>query len=150
MKVRFPKLIKGLSARRRQRLPDLGERELLVLEVLWESGEATAQTVKSAMPDNGISLSTVQSTLERLYRKSLVERVKEGRAYRYGAAVSKSQLITRLLSDMADHVAAGDLAPMISGFIDYVSAEAPELLGDLSKSLDIECAGDSRAAHDDD
>jgi len=32
-------------------------------------------------------------------------------------------------------VAAGDLAPMISGFLDYVSSEAPELTGDLSKSL---------------
>lgn len=150
MKVRFPTLVRGLGGRRRQRLPDLGERELLVLEVLWGSGEATAQTVQSAMPDKHISLSTVQSTLERLYRKNLVERAKEGRAYLYSATMSKSQLITRLLGDMADHVAAGDLAPMISGFINYVSTEAPELLGDLSKSLDIERSGDSSTAHDDD
>lgn len=142
---KLPKLVRGFDIRRKQRLSDLGERELLVLEVLWESGEATAQTVQSQMPDVDISLSTVQSTLERLHRKRLVERAKEGRAYRYHATMSKSQLIGDLLRDMADHVAAGDLAPMISGFLSYVSSEAPELLGDLSKSLRVEHPSDNNA-----
>lgn len=59
MRVKLPKLVCGFNTRRQQRLPDLGERELLVLDVLWESGEATAQTVHQQMPDDGISLSTV-------------------------------------------------------------------------------------------
>ncbi len=135
MIAKLPKLKRRICSDRSRTLPDLGERELLVLEVLWTNGDATAQSVQRQMPDNDISLSTVQSTLERLYRKGLVERSKQGRAYHYHATVNRSQLISGLLHNMAHHVAAGDLAPMISGFLDYVSSEAPELTGDLSKSL---------------
>ncbi|PIE38968.1 MAG: hypothetical protein CSA53_03545 [Gammaproteobacteria bacterium] len=116
-------------------LPDLGERELAVLEVLWERGDATAQAVQQQMTDAGISLSTVQSTLERLHRKGLLARNKQGRAYCYRALLDRSQLISGLLRDMAEQVAAGDLAPMISGFLDFVSSQAPELAGDLSRSF---------------
>jgi len=150
MKVKLPKLVSGFNIRRQQRLPDLGERELLVLDVLWDSGEATAQAGHKEMPDDGISLSTVQSTLERLHRKRLVERAKQGRAYQYRPTMNKSQLIAGLLRDMACHVADGDMAPMISGFLSYVSAEAPELLGDVAESLGIERAGDTPPGGEDD
>lgn len=149
MITKLPNLLFGVESGRNQKLPDLGERELLVLEVLWESGEATAQTVKSQMPDSGISLSTVQSTLERLYRKHLVERSKQGRAYCYHATMTRPQLISGLLRDMTHHVARGDLVPMISGFLDYISAEAPEQVEDLSKSIDLERAGEDSPGVDD-
>jgi predicted transcriptional regulator len=149
MITKLPRLIRGFHPDRHQRLPDLGEREILVLEVLWESRDATAQAVKNQMPDQDISLSTVQSTLERLHRKHLAERSKHGRAFRYRAAINRSQLISGLLRDMAQHVAAGDMAPMISGFLDYLATEAPELADDLSKSLDVERAGDNSAGDDD-
>lgn len=150
MMAKLPKLIRGLHIRRQQRLPDLGGRELLVLEVLWDSGEATAQSVQNEMPDAVISLSTVQSTLERLHRKNLIDRFKEGRAYRYRATVNKSDLIAGLLRDMAQHVADGDMAPMISGFLSYVSAEAPELLGDLSRSVKMKRQENINSESDDD
>lgn len=141
--AKLPKLRRKICSDPSRTLPDLGERELLVLEVLWANGGVTAQSVQRQMPDNDISLSTVQSTLERLYRKRLVERSKQGRAYNYHASVNRSQLISGLLRNMAHHVAAGDLAPMISGFLDYVSNEAPELTGDLSKSLETERSKDT-------
>ena len=143
MRVKLPKLVSGFNIRRQQRLPDLGERELLVLDVLWESGEATAQAVHNEMPDEGVSLSTVQSTLERLHRKRLIERAKQGRAFRYRPTMNKSQLIAGLLRDMACQVADGDMAPMISGFLSYVSAEAPELLGGVSESLGVAHSADA-------
>lgn len=143
--TKLPKLLFGVGSDRSQQLPDLGERELLVLEVLWEGGDATAQAVKSRMPDSDISLSTVQSTLERLFRKHLLVRRKQGRAYRYQATMTKSQLISGLLRDMTQQVARGDLAPMISGFLDYISTEAPEQAGALSKSIDLKQLGDDCA-----
>lgn len=147
---RLPKLVRRLEASRNGRLPDLGERELSVLEVLWQGGEATAQSVLGQMPGGDLSLSTVQSTLERLHRKDLLERTKQGRAYRYRAALDRAQLISALLRDMANDVAAGDLAPMLSGFLDYVSAEAPELVAELSKALGVSRAGDRPKEGDDD
>ncbi|WP_156762713.1 BlaI/MecI/CopY family transcriptional regulator [Woeseia oceani] len=142
---KIPGLMRGFELRKSQRLPDLGERELLVLEVLWKGGDASAKRVRQQMPDNEISLSTVQSTLERLHRKGLVDRDKDGRAYRYRATLDKSQFIGHLMRDMAQSVTAGEMAPMISGFLRYVTDEGPEMLQDLSTSLESMTAGDKGA-----
>jgi predicted transcriptional regulator len=119
------------------RVPDLGERERDVLEVLWAHGEASAQQVLESLSGESISLSTVQSTLERLHRKQLISREKTGRAYRYVPLISRSQLIGGMLRDLAEDVAGGDLAPMLSGFLDYVAAEAPELEPGVSRALGL-------------
>lgn len=106
-----------------------------VLEILWSRGAADAYTVLDHMPGGRVSLSTVQTTLERLHRKRLVERTKQGRAFRYQASLSQSQLISGLIRDLAQNVAAGDLAPMLSGFLGYVEIEAPEIGSDLKRLL---------------
>ena len=55
--------------------PALGDLELAVLEVLWQTDRADAKAVHSALGSaRGIGLNTVQSTLERLFRKQLLAR----------------------------------------------------------------------------
>ncbi len=109
-----------------ERLPDLGERELSVLEVLWQRGPLTSQDVLAGITACRISLSTVQSTLERLHRKSLLARRKDGRSFVYEALLSKQDLISRLMHDIAASLTNGDTAPMVSGFLDYLGDEGSE------------------------
>ncbi|MEE4173708.1 MAG: BlaI/MecI/CopY family transcriptional regulator [Xanthomonadales bacterium] len=135
MKRRKQSLTSWLGAVPSRRVPDLGEREMNVLEVLWSLGELSAQDVREALSGQSVSLSTVQSTLERLHRKALLEREKIGRAYRYRPLLTRTQLIGGLLRDLAEDVAGGDVAPMLSGFLDYVAAEAPELGPGVSRAL---------------
>ena len=105
------------------RLPDLGRRELCVLEALWRQSNMTAHSVRQGITDSDISLSTVQSTLERLHRKELVTREKSGRAYVYTAVLSKQNIISGLLREIADNLTDGDTAPMVSGFLDYLGED---------------------------
>lgn len=119
--------LKGWLRIKRQTTPALGKRELAVLEILWRNGEQDAQQVLIELPDAGIGLNTVQSTLERLYRKKLAQRRKAGRAYRYLACVSKAAMVGSLLRDIADEIARGDLAPMVSGFMAYLDSEGASL-----------------------
>lgn len=114
------------------RTPALGERERAVLEVLWHDGQLSAQDVLAAMGAAGIGLSTVQSTLERLHRKGLLVRTKAGRAYVYKATVTKSAIISSLLRDIADDLAGGDTAPMISGFMEYIGEQPDDAARDLT------------------
>lgn len=122
---------RGLAAmlglqKRRQPTPNLGARELAVMEVLWGADrETSAQEVLGDMPAGDIGLSTVQSTLERLYRKQLVCRTKHSRAYLYRASYSRQELISHLLQDITREIAGGDMQPVISGFITYLE-EAPD------------------------
>lgn len=57
--------------------PYLGELEMAVLEHLWSNGEFDAKSVHAALGKvRGISHNTIQSTLERLFKKKLLARKK--------------------------------------------------------------------------
>jgi predicted transcriptional regulator len=116
-------------------MPDIGVRELAVLDLLWDEAPLTAQELQQRMAGAPVSLSTVQSTLERLSRKGLVARSKSGRAYRYAAVLDRSQMIGAMLRDLANDIARGDMAPMVSGFIEYVAAESPDFEAELVRVL---------------
>lgn len=120
---------------RAARTPALGRRELLVLDILWRHGELAAQDVLMHMATTSIGLSTIQTTLERLCRKQLLVRSKSGRAYRYRAAISKADVVSKLLHDIAAEVAGGDTSVMVSGFMDYMADAAPK--PDIANSGDI-------------
>ena len=125
---------------REARLPDIGTRELHALDVLWANGTLTAQATLEKMQTDDLSLSTVQSTLERLTRKQLVKREKVGRAYAYTAAISKQGIISRLISEIADSLAGGETAPMVSGFLDYMGKNAGESDESLESLQDLDRA----------
>lgn len=60
----------------------LGHLEQQVLRELWSRGSAT---VRELLEDDTITLAytTVMTTMDRLFKKRLLDRVAEGRAYRY-------------------------------------------------------------------
>ncbi len=122
------------------RMPALGTRELEVMELFWETDQ-TGLSVQQALdllqqrPEEAISLNTMQSTLERLHRKELLLREKQGRAFLYCAACAKKEVIQRLFHDIADDMTNGDMLPMISGFMEYVAMQDPELSFRLGQAL---------------
>lgn len=117
-------LTRLLSRHKRQpQAPTLGERELEVMKILWQEDALSAKQVLTYLPNSDLSLSTMQSTLERLHKKSLLIRQKVGRFYIYRASVSRSELITQLLGDIAEQISDGQVAPMISGFMGYIGEE---------------------------
>ena len=112
-----------------RKTPALGDLEVQILERLWAASEPVdARGVLAALAGRRISLSTVQATLERLHRKGLLARQKVSRAFVYSASVSRERLIGTLINDLAQRLAAGELEPVISGFVDLVGEADPELL----------------------
>jgi predicted transcriptional regulator len=112
--------------------PPLGTLEIAVLQCFWAAtNELDARAVHSALVERRITLSTVQATLERLHRKQLLARAKVGRAYRYRVVVSQEGLIGALIRDLSVQIAAGELEPVISGFMELVGDSNPELLDRL-------------------
>lgn len=123
------------SRQSKPRMPILGERELDVMKILWCGGTLSAQEVLQVSDEVKLSLSTIQSTLERLHRKELVSRQKRGRFYLYRATVSRSAVISQLLGDIADQFSEGDMEPMISGFMSFIGQEASESCDVLQDSI---------------
>jgi predicted transcriptional regulator len=126
-----------LNRLRRSRTPTLGRRELDILDVLWSNGDVSAQDVLDDLPES-ISLSTVQSTLERLHRKNLLQRNKQGRAFLYRANISKAELVSSMLHDMSDDLSNGDDTALLCGFVNYLADTHPALHDRMQDALQAE------------
>ena len=100
--------------------PILGELELDVMETLWRQKDQSAYQVLDTLQARGITLSTVQSTLERLVRKQLLVRSKSGRAFIYSPLIQREQLIGLMLQQLSARLANDRITPMISGFCSFV------------------------------
>ncbi len=72
--------------------PQLGPLEQRVLAALWDRGTFT--TVRELAEDScqDLAYTTVMTTLDRLYKKNLLDREVEGRAFRYRALISREEL----------------------------------------------------------
>jgi len=116
-------------------MPTLGPRELDVLDQLWRHAELSAQQLHGHLAAD-LSLNTVQSTLERLHRKGLAQRSKQGRAFFYTAAVTRAEVVSRVLNDLAREVGRGDLAPIISGFAGFMADDNVNIEQQLLRILE--------------
>ncbi|HEU5411196.1 MAG TPA: BlaI/MecI/CopY family transcriptional regulator [Candidatus Acidoferrales bacterium] len=67
----------------------LGTLEQSVMEVLWTRGESSVREVARRI-GRPLAYTTVMTTLDRLYKKNLLERRKEERAFRYVARITRS------------------------------------------------------------
>lgn len=69
----------------------LGPLEQRLLEQIWVRGNATVREVLEGA-DLNIAYTTIMTTLDRLYKKGLLDRVAEGRAFRYSPRYSQEEL----------------------------------------------------------
>lgn len=81
------------------------------MDVLWDAGAPlTAADVRAALPDRDLAVTTVLTVLDRLGRKHLVTRTRDGRAHRYQPATGRDALIAEAMLDALggtdDHGAA--------------------------------------------
>ena len=114
----------------------LGELEVAVLEDLWAVGADHAKAVHKRLgSQRGISLNTIQSTLERLYKKGLLHRTKEGHAYTYEPALEREQLLARLIEGATAPVAGDEGSDtLLTAFVDF-AAEKDEAALDRLEAL---------------
>jgi predicted transcriptional regulator len=116
-------------------LPGLGHLEQRVMAALWRGGERSVREVQEAFAGE-LAYTTVMTTLDRLFRKGLLARRKEGRAYVYRTLVSHGELrqgaARRLLSRLLgkDRESA---RPVLSSIVESVSERDGELLDDLEQ-----------------
>jgi predicted transcriptional regulator len=115
----------------------LGPLERQLLQALWSRGNAT---VRELLEDEKVTqaYTTVMTTLDRLYKKKLLDRVAEGRAFRYTPRQSPDELrrvaavegIRQLLGS------ADSSALPLSYLVEAVSEHDAELLDELQSLVE--------------
>jgi predicted transcriptional regulator len=100
----------------------LGELERAVMTHLWDEGRADAKTVFAAIgKPRRITLNTVQSTVERLYRKGLLTREKVSHAYVYAPRVSREEYGAEVMHGVVRDLLGGKLEPVLAAFVDLTA-----------------------------
>jgi predicted transcriptional regulator len=76
----------------------LGPLERRVLEALWgRAGEARVRDLQPSFPE--IAYTTLMTTLDRLHRKGILDRVADGRAFSYRPRVTRAEAVMSFLVD---------------------------------------------------
>jgi predicted transcriptional regulator len=112
-----------------------GPLELRVLEALWSRG--TASCVRDLQPQfPGVAYTTLMTTLDRLYRKGTLTRVKDGRAFYYEPKSSHDELVSELAGSTLATILPGNtdaVRPILSMFVDTVGRRDEALLDELEE-----------------
>jgi predicted transcriptional regulator len=98
---------------------DVTEAELTVLGALWDHGPASRRELTDRLYPGGepSSYATVQKLLERLEAKGCVRRAPTPGVLMFAAAVSREELISRRLRDVADALCGGSLTPLLMNLV---------------------------------
>jgi predicted transcriptional regulator len=112
--------------------PQLGPLERQLLEALWMRGSAT---VRELLADQQVTqaYTTVMTTLDRLYKKKLLDRVSEGRAFRYSPRQSADELRRdAALEGIRQLFGGGDTAALpLSYLVEAITEHDEQLLDEL-------------------
>ena len=126
--------LKRHFGRREGSLEKLGALESEVMDILWKRGEISVRDVYESMRRR-LAYTTVMTTLDRLYKKGLLCRRKQGKAFHYAAVMSSEQYQTSLASHLFgmvlndhDHTLA-----VLSRFVDAVSEADEKMLEELDE-----------------
>ena len=113
----------------------LGELEKRVIAVLQTHGEQNVTTVLDSLGQD-YAYTTVMTTLDRLYKKGLLERRKEGRAFVYGIRFTQGEVERTVAEDVLDRLldsSLGHVEPVLATIVDRVSEKDRELLDELER-----------------
>jgi len=104
------------------------ERELEILQALWSGGTCSVRDVHERLSeDERTSFSTVQTMLQVMFDKGLVERELRGRTFRYRAAVEREETQRTLLADLLERAFGGSAKALVSRALDVKRPMADEL-----------------------
>ena len=120
----------------RKSLEDLGKIQRAVMEVLWETGEATVNQVRDRLsPKRTLPYTTVLSAMQKLEKAGWLRHRAEGRTYVYQPKRTREQEGIRSLGKFIDHVFRGDPLLLFHQFIKRQDL-SDEDLANLRKMID--------------
>jgi len=113
-----------------------GALEQRVLGIVWELGEANVRAVRARLTEP-LAYTTIMTTLDRLFRKGVLERKRAGKAYVYWAVGPRVELEGSLLAQVVTRAlgGAGKREPLLSSFVNALSSRDHALLDELEQAV---------------
>jgi BlaI family transcriptional regulator, penicillinase repressor len=98
---------------------DVTDKELEVLQALWEGGTLNRRQITNELYPHGgpAHYTTVQKLLERLEAKGCVSSRLDGNVRVFRATVKREELIRHRLRDVAEKLCGGSLTPLLMNLV---------------------------------
>lgn len=99
--------------------PKLSKLEFQIMETLWDKGECSIREIQESFPARGRpAYTTVQTTVNRMEVKEVVERVRKvGNFHVFAPAISRESAQRRVVDDMLA-LLGGSSQPVMAHLID--------------------------------
>jgi predicted transcriptional regulator len=115
----------------------LGKLERQVLDEAWKRSELSVRDVYLAFGES-VAYTTLMTTLDRLFKKKLLTRRKDGRAFLYLPAVTREEFDQGIREDVVEGLlghGADAVQPVLACIVDTVSERDRELLDELDRLI---------------
>jgi predicted transcriptional regulator len=115
----------------------LGSLELELMEILWSGGESSVRDVVPKL-NRPLAYTTVMTTLDRLFKKGLLDRHKSDRAFVYSPSFSRQEWERRRAGNLVAGFLSGPNPSrelLLSCLLDAVGEHDASLLDDLEKKI---------------
>ncbi len=117
----------------RSDLPELGELEREVMQLVWARGSITAEDARERL-GRPLKESTVRTVLRRLEDKGFVRHTVEGRAYHFVPTEARGAVAAKAVQRIVDWLCNGSLEEVLTGMVDNASL-SPRQLQALSEKI---------------
>ena len=115
----------------------LGKLELMIMQVVWEFGEATVRQVRNAIAEKrDLAYSTVMTMMRKLERKGVLTHRVEDRTYVYRPLVSRGDVERSMLRDLLQNVFGGSHQQLVNALVEYENLPKEELIR-MVQQLDV-------------
>ena len=106
----------------------LGERELEVLNAVWELGHATVADVRAILlKQRSVAYTTVMTTMKKLADKGYLSYTEEEKKYVYSPAKTSSEVRRGLLTDLVSSAFKGSTLSLVQTLVADESISETEL-----------------------
>ena len=107
-------------------LPDLGDLERDVMQLVWAEGPITAETVRERL-ERKLKESTVRTVLRRLEEKGYVTHTVDGRTYVYQAKEERGLVAAKAVQRIVDWFCNGSVEEVLVGMVDTAMLDRKRL-----------------------
>ena len=110
----------------RDDLPDLGELERKVMQLVWAHAPITAELVRERL-DRRLKESTVRTVLRRLEEKGFVSHSTQGRTYFFRPRHNRGRVAAKAVHRIADWFCNGSIEEVLVGIVDAKMLDKDQL-----------------------
>ena len=116
--------------------PEVGDQEHEVLRAVWALGSCTVRQVHERVGESrGLAYTTTSTVLDRLWKKGLVARERDGKVLLYRGARLESVVEGARVRGLVDRILGSDPTPAVARLVDAVEDIDPALLDKLRHEI---------------